>query len=174
MIVFDAEESDAALAEWARELGVDSAVMRVLVEQRRALVYDVAADPRGWGFDLLPAGARRRDIGTEFRRHTRLTGALGDSFLQGHAPLLALVPDPPTMPDGTPLDELLVTGARLAPEAASDIAQHVRSTIQLTLGRPLDRDAFDHAVREAAWDHDLDAARVSDHVNAAVRKIVDA
>ena len=168
----DQEEADAELEQWARELGVDTLVMRTLVEQRRALVFDVAADPRGWGFDLLPARASRRDAATTFRRQTRLTGSLGDSFLAGHRPLLSLVPDPPTMPDGTPLDRQLVAAARLDPEPAAAIARHIRATIQARLGAPLDRESFEHAVREAAWDHDLDAANVIPAVLSAVSELV--
>ncbi len=172
MSPFDAEQSEAALADWARELGVDTDVMQRLVEQRRALVYDIAADPRTWGFDLQPSSAPRRDAATEFRRQTRLTGTLGDSFLQDHEPLLALVPDPPTMPDGTPLDELLARDTSLDPDAAGSVARHVRAAIQERLGRPLDREAFEHAVREAAWDHDLDPSRVAPQVLDAVEALL--
>jgi hypothetical protein len=168
----DPDESEAALDGWARELGVDREVMQRLVEQRRALVYDVAADPRGWGFDLLQPGARRRDVATEFRQQTRLTGTLADSFLQGHAPLLALVPDPPTLPSGRPLDEHLVERARLDPDVARDVAQHVRTTIQAGLGRALVAEDFAHAVREAAWDHDVDAAQVGSVVERAVADLL--
>ncbi|MCB0879249.1 MAG: hypothetical protein KDC46_09755 [Thermoleophilia bacterium] len=172
MSFIDPEQSDAALADWARELGVDTTVMQRLVEQRRGLVYDIAESPRTWGFDLCPARAPRRDAATEFRRQTRLTGTLGDSFLQDHEPLLALVPDPPTMPDGTPLDEHLVAEARLSPEAAIDVARHVRAVIQQSLGRPLDPAAIEQAVREAAWDHDLDAAQATRHVIGALSELL--
>lgn len=161
---------DGTLQQWARELGVEPAVMQVLVEQRRALVYDVAEDPRAWGFDLLPAGAPRRDVATELRTRTRVTGSLAGSFLVDHDALLALVPDPLTLPDGTPLDEHLRRTARLAPEVARDIAAHVRTTIQASLGQPLDVDAVEHAVREATWDHDLDASRVTPTVVRAMQE----
>lgn len=157
------------LQQWARELGVEPGVMQVLVEQRRALVYDVAEDPRAWGFDLLPAGAPRRDVAAELRARTRVTGALAGSFLVDHDALLALVPDPPTLPDGTPLDEHLQRAARLSPEVAHEVAAHLRTTIQASLGRPLDVDAVEHAVREVTWDHDLDAARVTPTVVRAMR-----
>jgi hypothetical protein len=168
----DDEGDAAALAGWARELGVTDEVMRRLVEQRRALVFDVADDPRAWGFDLLPARAPRREAAAEFRRATRLTGALAESFLAEHGALLALVPEPPTMPDGTPLDELLVRTARLAPEPARAVAHHVRTTLQATLGAPLTREAVERAAREASWDHDLDAARTIEAVTLAMRQVL--
>lgn len=167
-----APDRDEALRQWATELGVTVDVMQRLVEQRRALVYDVAADPRAWGFDLIERGGRRRDVATEFRAATRLQGALAESFLAQHAPLLKLVPDPLTMPDGTPLDQQLVRGARLEPEAASDIARQLRSTLQVRLGRPLETEHVEHAVREAAWDHELDAARVTPDVLRALVSVI--
>ncbi len=168
----DEHGDDVALTDWARELGVDDDVMQRLVEQRRALVFDVADDPRGWGFDLIPARAQRRDAATEFRRATRLTGALAESFLVDHGPLLALVPEPPTMPDGMPLDAWLAQSARLHSDEARAIAHHVRTTIQATLGAPLTREAIEHAAREASWDHDLDAARTIDAVVIALRDLL--
>lgn len=164
--------SDADLADWARELGVEKDVMQRMVDQRRALVQEVASDPRGWGFDLLDARAPRKNVTDEYRRHTLLGGSLGESFLQAHAPLLHLVPDPPTMPDGTALDEQLMRAARLEQEPAAAIAAHLRTTIQATLGEPLDRAAIEHAVREVAWDHDLEAAKVSTSVLYAMRDLL--
>lgn len=160
---------EQALQQWARELGVEPAVMQSLVEQRRALVHEVAEDPRAWGMDLLPTGSPRRDVAAELRARTRVTGALAGSFLVAHEALMELVPDPPTLPDGTPLDVHLQRSARLEPDVARDLADHVRSTIQATLGHPLGVDAVEHAVREVAWDHDLDAARVAPAVVAAMR-----
>lgn len=173
-VVDDEEDPGDArvLGAWAAEHGVTPDVMSRLVAQRRVLVAQVAEDPRAWGFDLLAASAPRRDVATELRAGTRLQGALAASFLAGHAPLLALVPDPPTLPDGTPLDEQLVRAARLEREAARDLASHVRSTIQARLGRPLDPEAFEHAVREAAWDHDLDAQRTLPRVLDAVSDVL--
>lgn len=165
-------EPEVALRDWARELGVSVEVMARLVEQRRALVRDVAAEPRAWGFDLCERRATRRDVAMELRGRTRLQGALAESFLAGHAALLRLVPDPPTMPDGTPLDAQLERRANVAPEVARDIAAHVRTTIQATLGRPLEQESVEHAVREAAWDHDLEAARVQRDVLHALRSVV--
>jgi hypothetical protein len=169
-----AVDRDAALRQWATELGVSEDVMQRLVEQRRALVYDVAADPRAWGFDLIERGGRRRDVATEFRSQTRLQGALAESFLAEHSALLKLVPDPLTLPDGTPLDEHLVRAARLEPEAAADIARQLRSTLQVRLGRPLEAEHVEHAVREAAWDHELDAARVTPDVLRALVQVIAA
>lgn len=166
----DEPEGEVALQQWARELGVEPETMQVLVEQRRALVYDVAQDPRAWGLDLLPTGAPRRDIAAELRARTRVTGALAGSFLVEYDALLELAPDPPTLPDGMPLDEHLVREARLSPEVARDLSAHVRSTMQASLGRPLDAGAIEHAVREVAWDHDLDAARVAPLVVGAMRE----
>lgn len=165
-------DPEGALREWALELGVTTEVMARMVEQRRALVQDVAADPRAWGLDLLPARIARRDIAAEYRARTRLTGTIAESFLADHSSLLALVPDPPTLPDGTPLDAHLVAGARLEPEVAREIAGHVRSTIQARLGRPLDDAAVGHAVREASWDHDLDVAFVLPRVRAAMKAVL--
>jgi hypothetical protein len=170
--IVDDDAGEEALGDWARELGVDRDVMQRMVEQRRALVFDVADDPRSWGFDLLPIQSPRKDVTAEYRRHTRLTGTLGASFLQDHAPLLRLVPDPPTMPDGTPLDDYLVAQARLDEDSAIAIARHLRTTIQATLGEPLDRAGVEHAVREVSWDQDLDAARVTPMVLHALRDVL--
>jgi hypothetical protein len=156
----------------ASALGVSGETYRAMQVELQALVRLVAEDPRAWGFDLLPRSAPRRDVEAEFRRRTRLTGTLGGSFLQGQDALLALVPNPPTMPDGTPLDAQLQHVARLEPDAARDLAQHVRSTIQATLGQPIDEHAIEHAVREAAWDHDLDAARTTPNVLRAVAQLL--
>jgi hypothetical protein len=166
-------DPDQALRDWARELGVTVDVMQRLVEQRRALVYDVAEDPRAWGFDLIERGARRRDVATEFRAATRLQGTLAESFLAEHAALLKLVPDPLTLPDGSPLDEHLVRAARLDAPAASDIARQLRSTLQVRLGRPLETEHVEHAVREAAWDHELEAARVTPDVLRALVRVIE-
>lgn len=166
------DTSDDALEHQARSMGVDVEALRRMMEERTAFVEEVAAAPRDWGFDLAPATAERRDAAAEYRRRTRMTGALGDSFLVAYDPLLAVVPRPPTMPDGTPLDVHLQRHARLDADAARDIAMHVRTTIQATLGKPLDADAFEHAVREAAWDHELDAAQVTPLVIRAVETLL--
>lgn len=42
---------------------------------------------------------------------------------------------------------------------------------QARLGRPLDAEAFEHAVREAAWDHELDATQVAPLVLRAVEEL---
>lgn len=154
-------ESKEALATWARELGVDPSIMQRLVELRRAAVYDVASDPRSYGFDLLEGHAARRDVASEFSREARLTGALGRSFLQGHAPLLALVPDPLTLPDGSALDAELARTGHIDAESAAAVAMHIRATIQATLGAPLDEDSVSRAVQEAAWDFGFDVQRVT-------------
>lgn len=153
------DRSQVELAHWARELGVEPAVMQQLVEQRRGLVYDIADDPRAWGFDLLASSSERRDAAAAFRQQTRLTGRLAESFLQDHPPLLALVPDPPTMPDGTPLDAYLAERAAIEPEVARAVATRIRVELQGSLGQPLEREAVEGAVRDACWDHDLDATR---------------
>lgn len=165
---------DDELRRWATAMGVTPEVMSRLVEARAALVADIAGAPRSWGLDLVPHGASRRDAASEFRQRTHLQGQLAESFLVDHGALLDVVPDPPTMPDGTPLDALLVRAARLTPDAARDIAQHVRRTIQATLGAPLDPAAVEHAVREAAWDHELDAAVVTPHVLRALNEVLHA
>lgn len=167
----DADE-DVALRAQANTLGVTPDVMRRMLSERAVLVAEVAQDPRAWGFDLLRPGAERRDLAAEYRRRVRLTGSLGDSFLGWFEPLMALVPDPPTLPDGTPLDQHLARHARLEPEAARDIAHHVRTTLQATLGAPLDADAVEHAVREASWDHDFDVARVLPQVLHAMGDVL--
>ena len=171
--VEDAEMSNEALAVWARELGVTPEVMARLVEERRALVYDVAADPGAWGFGLIPRGAPRRDVGAEFRASTRLTGVLAESFLAGHGSLLSLVPRPLALPDGRPVADYLVEHARLGEAAATDLADHLRSTIQSRLGRALDAEAVEHAVRDAAWDHDLDVAQVLPRILQVLRDFVE-
>lgn len=168
----DPASDDMAVIQQTSTLGVTPEVMHRMLIERKAFVAELAADPRAWGFDLLPASAERRDAAAEFRRRTRMTGALGDSVLVAFDPLLAVVPDPPTMPDGTPLDVHLQRHARLEAEPAQEIAQHVRTTIQATLGRPLDEDAFERAVREAAWDHELDAAQVTPLVLRAVGELL--
>ncbi|MCW2924931.1 MAG: hypothetical protein JWM98_2335 [Thermoleophilia bacterium] len=167
-----AGDDPATITAWARELGVTPEVMGRMVSERGALVAQVAVDPRAWGFDLLPAGAPRRDVSDEYRARTRLTGAISESFLAGHAPLLAMVPDPPTLPDGTPLDVQLLQEARLEPDVVHDLTQHLRTTIQARLGRPLDAEAVEHAVRDVAWDHDLDVANTLPRVLAALARVL--
>ena len=164
--------SDQLVRQQAQSLGVSVEALQTMLEQRELFVAKVEAEPRAWGFDLLPAGAARRDAAEEYRRATRLTGVLGESFLSGYEPLMAAAPHPLTMPDGTPLDVHLQRRARLEADAARDIADHVRTTIQARLGRALDADAFEHAVREAAWDHELDAAQVTPLVLRAVEELL--
>lgn len=165
-------EPDELMRQQAQSLGVSVESLATMLEQRELFVAKVQADPRAWGFDLAAAGAPRRDAAEEYRRATRLTGVLGESFLSGYEPLMAAAPDPLTMPDGTPLPRHLEATVRLDAEAARDIADHIRSTIQARLGRPLDADAFAHAVREAAWDHELDAAQVTPYVLRAVEELL--
>lgn len=164
-----ADEADALLEQQARVLGVDVSTLVEMLEQRELFIAKVEAEPRAWGFDLLAADEVRRDVASEYRRATRLTGTLGESFLSAYEPLMAAVPDPLTMPpDGlATLPEQLEEHAGLTPEAARDVAQHIRTTVQATLGQPLTKDAVERAVREAAWDHDFDAATY-------VPKVVDA
>lgn len=165
---------DAALRSRATELGVSVEVLARLLDGRRALVEQVSRDPRAWGLDLLPASSPRRDVVTEFRRLTRLQGALADSLLQGWEPLLRLVPDPLTAPDGTPLPTLLEVQARLPPDAARDVAGHLRAAVQLRLGRALGPEAVERAVREVSWEHQLDPARIEPRVAEALRSVVAA
>lgn len=160
-----------SLASQAQALGVSVEMMRTMHGARRELVKLVSADPRAWGFDLVARGEPRRDIAAEFRQRTRLTGSIGDSFLQGHGPLLALSPDPLTTPEGLPLDRVLAEQARLDTDAARDLARHLRVTVQASLGAPLDVDSIGHAVREIAWDHELDAARVTPQVLSALTRV---
>ena len=170
--VEDDREDDEVLRDWATELGVSTEVMRRLVEQRRELLHEVALDPRAFGFDLLPRGGSRRDVVAEFRSRTRTQGALAESFLTGSDALLKSTPRPLTLPDGSPLDRHLVQAAGLAPDAAAAIADHLRSTLQARLGRPLETDHVEHSVREAAWDHELDAARVTPEVLRALAPVL--
>lgn len=156
----------------ATQFGVTAEVMQRMLDAREELAAEIAREPRAWGFDLLPAGAQRRDLVAELRSRTRLQGPLAESFVADDGRLLALAPDMPTMPDGTPLDEQLVRHAGLAPEAARDVARHVRATMQARLGRALDEEAFEHAVREAAWDHELDAGVVTPPVLGAVASLL--
>ncbi len=167
-----ADEADELIQAQAQALGVSVESLLTMIEQRELFVAKVEAEPRAWGFDLAPADAPRRDAAEEYRRATRLTGVLGESFLSGYEPLMAAAPNPLTMPDGTPLARHLEISARLNADAARDIAQHVRTTVQARLGRPLDADAFEHAVREAAWDHELDAAQVTPLVLRAVEELL--
>lgn len=156
----------------ATQFGVSADVMERMLQEHTALMEQIAREPRAWGLDLLPAGAPRHDLTAEYRARTRLQGQLAESFLADDGQLLALAPDPPTMPDGTPLDEHLVRHAGLEPEAAHDLARHVRATILARLGRPLDADAFEHAVREVAWDHELDASVVTPLVLRSVETLL--
>lgn len=166
------EDDDSALREQATGHGVSTEVMRRLVEQRREQLAEVAPDPRAFGFDLLDRGAARRDVVTEFRARTRTQGPLAESFLAGSDQLLQLTPRPLTMPDGTPLDRHLEEAAGLMPEAAAHVADHLRVTLQARLGRPLEVEHVEHAVREAAWDHELDAARVTPDVLRALVRVL--
>jgi hypothetical protein len=152
-------EADVAMQQQARTLGVDIGTLVEMLDQRELFVAKVQAEPQAWGFDLAPPEMPRRDLAAEYRRATRLTGSLGESFLVGYEPLVAAAPDPLNMPDeGMTLPRWLERKAGLEPDAARDIAQQLRVTIQVTLGQPLTASAVEHAVREAAWDHDLDAA----------------
>jgi hypothetical protein len=166
------EDDEGVLRDWATELGVTTEVMSRLVTQRRELVQDVAVDPREWGLDLVRTDEPRRDVVAEFRGRTRTQGPLAESFLRGYEPLMRLAPRPLSMPGGVALDAHLVDAARLAPEAAADIATHLRTTLQLQLGRPLEREQVEHAVREAAWDHEFDAPRVTQDVLHALASVV--
>ena len=167
-----AAASSEHVRQQAISLGVSAETLAEMVDQREQFVAQVAADPRAWGFNLLASGAPRRSVVDEYRRATRLTGTLGESFLASHDALMAVVPEPPTMPDGTPLDEHLVRATRMSGDAARDIAHHVRTTIQATLGAPLDEAAVERAVREAAWDHELDAAQVTPLVLRALADVL--
>jgi hypothetical protein len=166
------DETDVVLRQQAQSLGVKVEALVEMLEQRERFVAAVEADPRAWGFDLAPPNAERRDAVGEYRRATRLTGTLGESFLSGYEPLMAAAPDPLTMPSGVELPTHLHERAGLPREAAQDIAQHVRSTIQATLGRPLGADAVEHAVREASWDHDFDVSRVLPQVLDAMGDVL--
>lgn len=166
------EQDEGVLRDWATELGVTTEVMQRLVTQRRELVQRVAVEPRAWGFDLLPVDASRGDVVGEFRALTRTQGSLAESFLAGHEPLLRLAPRPLTMPDGTALDAHLVAAVHLDPEVAGEIANQLRANLQVRLGRPLEREHVEHAVREASWDHELDAARVTPDVLRALASVV--
>jgi hypothetical protein len=167
------DEQDDSLRAQAQALGVSVDMLRTMHGARRELVQLVAADPRTWGFDLAPPGEGRRDLATEFRQRTRLTGTIGASFLQDHEPLLACAPNPLTMPDGIPLDGLLREQARLDVDSARDLAGQLRATVQASLGRPLDHAAVEHAVREVAWDHELDAAQVAPLVLRAMSDVLE-
>jgi hypothetical protein len=166
------EDDEGVLRDWATELGVSTEVMQRLVTQRRELVQRVAIEPRAWGLDLLPVDASRRDVVSEFRSLTRTQGSLAESFLAGYEPLLRLAPRPLTMPDGTALDAHLIEAVHLEPEAAAEIANQLRSNLQVRLGRPLEREHVEHAMREASWDHELDAARVTGDVLRALVSVV--
>jgi hypothetical protein len=170
----DHEDDEGVLRGWATELGVSTEVMSRLVSQRRELVQDVAVDPRAWGFDLIERDASRRDVVTEFRSRSRTQGPLAESVLRGYEPLLRLTPRPLTMPSGTALDAHLVDAVHLDSEAAAEISDQLRSTLQVRLGRPLGAEHVEHAVREAAWDHELDAARVTADVLRALADVLHA
>ncbi|MCZ4495826.1 MAG: hypothetical protein JWM25_409 [Thermoleophilia bacterium] len=146
--------------DWATELGVTPEVLQRLVDERRALVDEVAVDPGAWGFDLRVPVAERFDLATEFRRRTRLPGKLAESFIDNHAPLLDLVPNPLQLPDGTTLPEALTGSGGLTMEAAMGVSRQIRHGVQAHLGRPLDRATVARAVREAAWEYDFDASIV--------------
>jgi hypothetical protein len=173
-IRLDPDLSERSLDQQARSLGVRPERLARMICERERLVAKVVADPRAWGFDLRASDdpAPRRDVVAAYRDATQLTGRLGESFLTAYEPLMAAVPDPPTMPDETPLDGYLQAHSTLGPEAAGDLACHVRAMIQSNLGRPLDADGFLHAVRETAWDHDLDAVQVGDSLLRAVRDLL--
>ncbi len=169
-----ADEADQLLRQQAQALGVDVPTLVEMLEQRELFVAKVEAEPRVWGFDLLAPDAPRRDVVGEYRRASRLTGTLGESFLSAYEPLMTAVPDPLTLPpDGMQtLPELLEEVDGISPEAAADIAQHLRTTLQATLGRPLEAEAVGRAVREAAWDHDFDAAVVLPKVLEAMEDVL--
>jgi hypothetical protein len=144
----------------ATELGVTPEVLERLVDERRTLVAEVAADPAAWGFGLVAPSAERRDVVTELRQRTRLAGRLAESFIDGYAPLLDLVPDPLVLREGVTLPEALVGTGGLTMEAAMGVARQVRAGVQAHLGRPLERATVARAVREAAWEYDFDASIV--------------
>ena len=167
-----ADVGDQQVRQQALALGVSVEALLTMLEQRELFVAKVESEPRAWGFDLTPADAPRRDAAEEYRRATRLAGVLGESFLSVYEPLMAAAPNPLTMPDGTRLDEYLERTTGLGVDAARDIAVHIRSTIQATLGKPLEQDAVEHAVREASWDHEFDAAVVMPSVLHAMSDIL--
>lgn len=164
--------SDEQVRSWAAELGVQPELLVRLVQLRSQLVAEVADDPLAWGFGLLPRGMAPRDLVEEFRMRTRTQGDLAESFIAGHPPLLELMPDHLMLPSGRPLAIELTTRAALEPDAAFELATHLRSTLQARLGRPLDADAVAHAVREVAWDHQLDASLVTARVLAVLADVV--
>ncbi|MCW2950679.1 MAG: hypothetical protein JWN41_1692 [Thermoleophilia bacterium] len=166
------DATDRQLRSWAGELGVQPDLLRKLIAVRAQLVSEVAEDPLAWGFGLLPRGIRPRDLVEEFRERTRTRGDLAESFITGHPPLLALMPEHLGVPGGRPIALEFVVAAGLAPDAAYELASHLRATLQARLGRPLDADAVSHAVREIAWDHQLDAALVTGRVLAVLRDVV--
>lgn len=150
-----------ALLDQARAHGVDAEVFARMLEGVDELVEQVRRDPRAWGFDLLPVGVARRSVEQEFAARVRIRGPLAASFLQGHGPLLACAPDPLTVPSGASVASVLVDRARVDEEMATELAQLLRTTIQARLGGPLDRAAVEHAVREVAWDREVDAAQIT-------------
>jgi hypothetical protein len=166
------EATDAQLRSWAAELGVQPELLRRLIEARSTLVAEVADDPLAWGFGLLPKGVRPRDLVEELRAHSRTRGPLAESFIAGHPPLLRLMPEHLTLPAGRPIAIEFTLQAGLEPDAAWELAQHLRTTLQARLGRPLDAESVAHAVREIAWDHQLDAALIGPRVQAALAPVL--
>lgn len=160
--------TEEQLHGWASELGVQPDVLVRLVQQRTALVAEVAEDPLAWGFGLLPAGVRPRSLVEEFRARTRTRGDLAESFIAGHPPLLALMPEHLTLPAGRPIAIEFTLQAGLEPDAAWELAQHLRTTLQARLGEPLDEPSIAHAVREVAWDHQLDVDRLTARVRSVL------
>lgn len=164
--------TDEQLRSWAAELGVQPDVLRRLVEQRAELVAEVAEDPLAWGFGLLPRGISPRSLVEEFRARTRTGGDLAESFIAGHPPLLALMPEHLVLPAGRPIAIEFTLQAGLEPDAAWELAAHLRTTLQARLGRPLDAEVIAHAVREVAWDHQLDADLVGARVQSVLAPVL--
>jgi hypothetical protein len=167
-----ADGSDLQILQWSAELGVQPDVLRRLVEARSALVAEVAEDPLAWGLGLLPKAVAPRDLVEEFRARTRTRGDLGESFLVGHPPLMELMPEHLKVPGGRPIAIEFMTAGGLEPDAAWELAQHLRTTLQVRLGRPLDVAVVEHAVRDIAWDHQLDASVVTGRVLAVLADVV--
>jgi hypothetical protein len=149
---------DDPLESWAIELGVQPEVMQRLVEQRRALAYDIASAPREWGFDLVPASAQRRDARLEFRRRTRLTGRLGESFLVGDPTFASVVPTALTFDDGQMLVDVLTATCGLNADLAAACERQLRMCIVERLGQPLVLEDVANILREVAWDFGHDPA----------------
>lgn len=156
----------------AAELGVQPDVLRRLDAERDRLVSEVAEDPLAWGFGLLPRGVHPRDVVEEFRVRSRTRGPLGESFLTGHPPLLELMPEYLLLPTGRPVAIELVAAAGLDPDAAWEVAAQLRAVIMRGLGRPLDVASVAQVVRDVAWDHQLDAKRLTERVCAVLADVL--